>query len=146
MKYHDEYGHRSLVIGEFGPTKSRFYSTIGISDRRFGIPEGRFEFAVSGALPWLPNALATSVFWLWDRGTDDWPLVCEDAVKTNVRSTYRHMGYLPSAYEYPLSKGAPVRWLLGVPLRESELSFGSEALNERIRKVFPGWLVDGSTP
>ncbi len=140
--YRDDYGQRSIAIGAFGPAKSRFYSTIGICDRSFGIPSGRFEFAAAGALDWLPNALASSVYWLDDRHVEEWPLVCEDVVMAKVKRTYRHMGYFPSIYQYAVPEGAPVQWLLGVPLKDSEVGLSAAGIMRKIADVYPGWLWD----
>lgn len=138
--YRDDYRQRPIAIGAFGPAKSRFFSTIGICDRSFKIPTGRFEFAAAGALDWLPNALASSVYWLDDRHIEEWPLVCEDVVKANVKSTYRHMGYFPSIYQFAVKEGAPVQWLLGVPLKDSEVGLNAAEIKKKVVDVYPGWL------
>ncbi len=140
--YRDDHGQRPIAVGAFGPTRSRFYSTIGICDLRFEIPSGRFEFAATGVLDWLPNALASSVYWLNDRHIGEWPLICEDVVMANVKSTHRHMGYFPSIYRYAVPEGAPVRWLLGVALKDSEVGLSAAEIMRKIADVYPGWLWD----
>lgn len=71
--YRDDYGKRLVPVGEFGSVNNRFYSTIGICDRKLQIPPGRFELAAIGAEKWLPNALVTSLYWLKDRIVEEWP-------------------------------------------------------------------------
>lgn len=141
LVYRDDWGNRPLPIGEFGLATNRFYSTIGICDSALRIPKGRFELAAIGEAKWLPNALATSLYWLNDRTVDAWPMVCEDSVKQNARSTYRHMAFVPSRYELSLSVGAPVSWLLGVPLRDSEIGIDFENLWQKALAIYPKWLT-----
>ena len=85
--YRDDFGNRPISIGAFGPATKRFYSTIGMCDECLRIPAGRFEFAALGKHQWLPNAVVTSVYWLRNRTFNSWPLVCEDAVKQNAKSS-----------------------------------------------------------
>lgn len=141
--YRDNAGKHPVAIGAFGPSKSRFYSTIGICDRKLKIPSGRFELAAIGASEWLPNALASSLYWLRERRIENWPMVCEDTVKTNAKSTYRHMAYVPSAYEFVVSKGKPVRWLLGIPLKDAEIGIEIAEVWESVRAKYPTWIVKG---
>lgn len=131
-----------IPIAHYGATGNRFYSTIGVCDMTLPIPAGRFEFAAFGKLSWLPNALASSIYWLKGRRVKDWPLVCEDVVKHNTKSTYRHMAYVPSQYSFsPSAKGA-VHWLLGVPITDSEISLDFEEALAKSIKAFPKWLTN----
>jgi hypothetical protein len=140
--YRDDDGKRPIVIGEFGEGKNRAYSTIGLLDDKKSIPEGGFEFAAFGSQPWLPNALVSSIYWLRNRGIEGFPLFCEDAIKINTRSPYRHMAFVPSAYSLRLTNEKMARWLLGIPLRDSEISLSSEEIEARVRMIFPNWLTE----
>lgn len=140
--YRDDNGKRPVPIAQYGDGSDRFYSTIGICDAALQIPLGRFEFAALGKLSWLPNALASSVYWLKDRRLAEWPLVCEDVVKTNVRSTYRHMAYVPSEHSFLVSSAGAVRWLLGVPIKDSEIGLDVDTVISKINAVYPKWLND----
>lgn len=139
--YRDDYGKRPVMIGEFGPASHRLYSTIGVCDQTLRIPPGRFELATIGKLSWLPNALVSSVYWLKDRSVDEWPMVCEDVVRCNSRSTYRHMAYVPSGHSHGVSSGAPVSWLLGLPISDADIGISFIEASERVAAVFPAWLV-----
>ncbi|WMS86583.1 hypothetical protein [Pleionea litopenaei] len=135
--YRDNNGNRPIPIGQFG---GDFFSTIGAFDMGLSLPEGNFEFAVSGTNEWLPNSLASSIYWLTERTCDEWPLVCEDVVKVNAKSTYRHMAYVPSPFTFKLSTGQMVKWLLGMPITDTEISFSEQAVLDKARKTYSGWL------
>ena len=139
--YRDDYGKRPVMIGEFGPASNRLYSTIGVCDQSLRIPHGRFELATIGKLPWLPNALVSSIYWLADRTVDAWPMFCEDVVRCNSKSTYRHMAYLPSGHAYQASSGAPIAWLLGFPISDADIVISLIEASERVTAIFPAWLV-----
>ena len=140
--YKDDNGNRPIDIGSFGKS-SRFHSTLGVSDMDLNLPEGSYEFATIGSRDWLANTLASSVYWLRDRDVDSWPLICEDVVRLNAKSIYRHMAYAPSEYRLTLhSQPHTVRWLLGLPIRDKELTIGLEDLLVSIRSKFPAWLTD----
>ena len=135
--YRDNNGNRPIPIGQFG---GDFFSTIGVCDMGLSLPAGSFEFAGSGSNEWLPNALASSIYWLTERACDKWPLVCEDVVKDNAKSTYRHMAYVPSPFAFKLSTGQMVKWLLGVTITDTEISISEQAVLEKAQKTYPGWL------
>ena len=84
-EYRDDNGRRPLPVGCFG----LLYSTIGACDTPQNIPSGCFEFVAFGKSKWLPNAVVSSIYWLKGRTISEWPVVCEDAVKQNVKSKYR---------------------------------------------------------
>jgi hypothetical protein len=142
--YRDDNGKRPVPIAQYGERDERFYSTIGVCDATLGIPSGRFEFAAVGNLPWLPNTLVSSVYWLRDRHLAEWPLVCEDVIRNNVRSTYRHMAYVPSKHSFLVSSGETVRWLLGVPIKDSEIGLDIAMAMSKIDAVYPRWFNDDS--
>ncbi|MBK6907587.1 MAG: hypothetical protein IPH08_11120 [Rhodocyclaceae bacterium] len=83
--YRDNNGKLPMLIAEFDCEAGRFYSTIGICDRKLPIPSGVHELAAIGKPPWLPNAVASSIYYLRGRSFDEWPLVCEDVVKSNAK-------------------------------------------------------------
>jgi hypothetical protein len=138
--YRDDDGKRPVPIAQCGAKNERFYSTIGLCDTGLGIPPGQFEFATLGKLPWLPNALVSSVYWLRDRQVTEWPLVCEDVVRINYKSKYRHMAYIPSSYSFLVSSGAHVQWLLGVPITDSEIDLDMITAKSKVDAVYPEWL------
>ncbi len=142
--YRDNQGNRPIPIGEFGSGKDRFLSTIGVCDIALSIPGGRYEFAAMGKSAWLPNAIASSIYWLEDREIDGWPLVCEDVIRQNAVSTYRHMVYVPSGYACRLPAGPAVRWLLGAPIKDSEIALGFDEAAQKAGALFPSWLFAGS--
>jgi hypothetical protein len=74
--FRDNQGERPIPIGEFGSGKVRFYSTIGAFDMGLRLPDGSFELAAIGELAWLPNAVASSIYWLSERIGSEWPLIC----------------------------------------------------------------------
>jgi len=135
--YRDNNGERPIPIGQFGKT---FYSTIGAFDMSLQLPAGSFEFAASGPQAWLANAVASSIYWLSERTCTAWPLVCEDVVKHNIESTYRHMIYVPSRFGFSISTGQKVHWLLGVPITDDELQITAEEALSRSKKIHPAWL------
>jgi len=140
--YHDDSGTRTVPIGAFESGSSTFYSTIGVCDRTLRLPVGSCEFAVLGSLPWLPNAIASSLFWLEERSAESWPLVCEDTVRPNAKSTYRHMAYAPSSFAYTLTAGREVRWLLGIPITDTDISLGESEFRQRAQALYPSWLFE----
>ncbi len=143
--FRDNNGHDPIAIGEFGSGKKRFYSTIGASDLQLGLPAGHYEFAACGALKWLPNTLASSIYWMNDRSFSEWPLVCEDVVKHNARSTYRHMAYTPSVYKLTVSTRQEIQWLLGVPISDKEIGLSLEEVSAKARSTYPEWLFQASS-
>jgi len=138
--YRDNQGKRPIDIGEFGSGK-RFYSTIGICEKPLKLPSGHFEFAAIGKTSWLPNALASSIYWLRDRSVRQWPVVCEDVIRHNVKSRYRHMAYVSSSIAYELPSGLKLRWLLGVPITDTEISLEAGEVTEKAQKLYPKWLL-----
>lgn len=138
--YRDNTGRRPVPIGAFGAASAPFISTIGAFDEPKAMPAGDYEFAACGSLAWLPNAIASSIYWLQDREVVEWPLVCEDAVRDNARSTYRHMAYAPSVFALTLSTGQRVQWLLGVPITDSEIGLSLDDVISKAARVHPHWL------
>lgn len=138
--YRDRNSKRPLPIGQFGLSRARFYSTIGALDLGLKLPAGDFEFAACGTLDWLPNVVASSVYWLEERACTDWPLVCEDVVRDNAKSRYRHMAYVPSSHSLALSTGQRLRWLLGIPLSDNQIAIPLAEVREKARTAFPDWL------
>jgi hypothetical protein len=144
--YRDDQDLRPVPIGTFGPGPARFYSTIGMCDRTFAVGSG-YELALCGVHDWLPNALASSVYWLEDRGTDRRPILCEDVVQRNARSAYRHVGFVRAPFVYEAPSGARIRWLLGVPVEGSLAGVTDAGLLAEARKAYPSWLLpDTSDP
>jgi hypothetical protein len=143
--YFDNAGKNMIPIGFFGRGKTRIYSTIGICDKKLSIPKGHFEFAACGSLAWLPNAISSSIYYLKGRMVRRWPMICEDAVKHNVRSTYRHMVFVPSTYSHGFKASRAtikVRWLLGMPITDNELQLTQAEATEKARAVYPEWLFE----
>ena len=139
--YRDDHGKRPVMIGEFGSASNRFYSTIGVCDQSLHIPPGRYELAAIGNLSWLPNALVSSIYWLKERSIEEWPMVCEDVVRCNSKSTYRHMAYVPSSYAHQVSSGAPISWLLGFPISDTDIGISLNEASARTAAIFPAWLA-----
>ena len=139
--YGDNADKCPIPIGRFAAPKSPFYSTIGAFDTPKGIPAGDYEFAACGTQEWLPNAIASSVYWLKGRQIEEWPLVCEDAVRHNTRSPYRHMAYIPSPFKLALSTGQLVQWLLGVPIEDKEICLTFDDVTENVMRQYPEWLL-----
>lgn len=137
-------GHPS-PIGEFGSSKKRLYSTIGAFDLDLNLPAGYYELAACGDIKWLPNALASSIYWMDGRSFSEWPLVCEDVVKHNARSTYRHMAYAPSVYKLTVSTQQKIQWLLGVPVSDKEIGLSFEEVLAKVRSIYPEWLFQASS-
>jgi len=135
--YRDEVGARPVPIGDFGGS---FFSTIGAFDSNLSLPEGNFEFSATGDEDWLPNVLASSIYWLRERNFDSWPLVCEDVVKQNAKSQYRHMAFTPSPFGLQVSTGQVVHWLLGAPIKDSEIGISQGELLAKVRHMYPMWL------
>jgi len=144
--YRDNYGKRPIPIGTFGTGKNRLHSTIGIFEQHLPVPPGAYELAAFGPQPWLPNALASSVYWLKGRETDAWPLVCEDVVRQNTRSRFRHMAYAPSSYALEVAAGVFVRWLLGVTISDKDVGISHVEVNTRATEIYPSWLVRPGHP
>ena len=140
--YMDNNNINPVPIGEFGSRKKCFSSTIGAFDMKLKLPEGNYELASYGDLKWLPNALASSIYWLKERKIEVWPLVCEDVVKHNAKSTYRHMAYIPSDFSTTVSTGQKVQWLLGIPITDKEINISSEKMALITRSVYPEWLFN----
>src|SRR5690606_37587013 len=130
-----------VVVGTFGADARRLHSTIGIFEETLPVPPGTYELAAFGSDAWLPNALASSIYWLKGRETEAWPLVCENVVRQNARSRFRHMAYAPSRYAHELAPGVVVRWLLGVPISDKDIGISHVELSMRATKIYPSWLV-----
>lgn len=143
--YRDNQGRGPTPIGSFGAAGRRFHSTIGVFERQLPVPPGIYELAACGSPIWLPNALASSLYWLKARRADTWPLVCEDVVKDNASSVYRHMAYVPSDNCFELSPGLQIRWLLGLPIRDDEVALSLESACERANAAYPDWLATKSS-
>jgi hypothetical protein len=137
--YRDNQDLRPVPIGTFGAGPARFYSTIGMADRTFAHGSGQ-ELATFGIHDWLPNALASAVYWLEDRGTERRPLVCEDVIRHNGRSAYRHLGFVRSTFVFAAPSGPRISWLLGIPL-DSVLGVTEESLVGEVIKTYPAWLL-----
>jgi hypothetical protein len=142
--YRDNNDSNPIPVGEFGSGKSRFYSTIGMCDLGLNLPAGDYEFAACGKLDWLPNSLASSIYWLKERAISEWPMYCEDVVKHNAKSTYRHMAYIPSTHSLEVSSGQNIQWLLGVPITDKELDLPAVELITKAKACYPGWLFNES--
>ena len=138
--YRDNNDSNPIPIGEFGSGNNKFYSTIGAFDMHLRIPAGTFEFASRGKLEWLPNVIASSIYWLNERSLINFPLVCEDVVKNNTKSTYSHMAYIPSTFKLYISTGQEVQWLLGIPITDSEISISTNEILKRAKLIYPEWL------
>jgi hypothetical protein len=67
-------------------------------------------------------------------------LVCEDAVKRNAKSTYRHMAFVPSDYKLKVSTGQHIQWLLGIPITDYDISISFEECLERAKSIYPDWF------
>jgi len=145
VAYRDNNNANPVPVGLFGSGKHRFISTIGALDRQLDLPTGHFEFASYGGYDWLPNVVASSIYWLKDRTISEWPLVCEDVVKDNTKSTYRHMAYVPSVFSLLLSTEQEVKWLLGVPITDSDITISASELYERAHHIYPEWLFHADT-
>lgn len=139
--YRDQNGHNPVPIGTFGKKSNPFYSTIGAFEVIKDIPPGNFEFAATGKLQWLPHALASCIYWLKGRKCENWPLICEDVIKSNAKSTYRHLGFVPSKYAFVLQTGERIQWLLGVPITDKEILISSEEIYARVKDTFPEWIL-----
>ena len=138
--YDDASSGNRVAIGEYGKKNCRVYSTIGLFEKKFSIPSGSFEFALAGPQEWLPLTVVTTLMWLKGRAIKEWPLVCEDVIRPNAKSTYRHIAYIPSDFTFTVSSGKKVRWLAGVPVTDNDISISAEELKKRCRKVFPDFF------
>jgi len=138
--FRDNNDAHPIPIGQFGSGKKRLYSTIGAFELNLRLPDGNFEFAACGDIKWLPNVLASSIYWMDKRSFDAWPLVCEDVVKHNARSAYRHMAYVPSVHAVSVSTKQEIRWLLGVPISDKEIGLSFEEVLAKARSAYPEWL------
>ncbi|MEM9283753.1 MAG: hypothetical protein AAGA96_18175 [Verrucomicrobiota bacterium] len=138
--FRDSNGNRPIPIGQFGSGSDVFYSTIGAFDSPKSLPAGDFEFAAIGSLSWLPDAIASSIYWLSERSCEAWPLVCEDVVRDNVRSNYRHMAFMPSPATFDLSDGRSIRWLLGVPVTDRQIGIEENEVFREAQSHYPAWL------
>lgn len=138
--FRDSNGKRPIPIGQYGSSRGAFYSTIGAFDLPKSLPAGDFEFAAVGSWSWLPNAIASSIYWLSERSCEVWPLVCEDVVHDNARSMYRHMAYIPSPTTFHLSDGRSIRWLLGVPITDRQIAIEEHDVFREAQSRYPAWL------
>jgi len=141
VAYGDNQGRRRTLVGAFGSGKKRFYSTVGVFEKHLPVPWGSFELAAFGSQTWLPNSLASSLYWLEGRSIDAWPLVCEDVIRHNAASRYRHIAYVPSGHRLEVAPGRSMQWLLGVPLSDKEIGLTNEDAGARAAKIYPDWLV-----
>jgi hypothetical protein len=139
--YRDNNGKQPIPVGTFGAGTSCLHSTIGAFEQRLPVPPGAYELAACGPQPWLPNALASSIYWLKGRSIDEWPLVCEDVVRHNARSRFRHMAYVPSSYAIEVAPGMSVRWLLGVPISDKDIGVSNGDVTMRVAEIYPSWLL-----
>jgi hypothetical protein len=137
--YRDGQDLRPVPIGTFGAGPERFYSTIGVCDRDLSTGTGH-ELATFGVHDWLPNALASAVYWLEDRGTGRRPIICEDVVRHNARSATRHLGFVLSSFAYQPASGSRIDWLLGVPLVGPAIAVTEEELLAEAKRAYPAWL------
>lgn len=144
LMFRDNQGERPIPIGFYGKGKKKLYSTIGAFDSPKQLPRGNFEFAAFGDLDWLPNAIVSSIYWLTNRSFDEWPLVCEDAVKQNVRSTYRHMAFIPADFVLKVSTNQSIRWLLGIPITDNDISISLKECVKRVEEIYPDWFFEKS--
>lgn len=140
IAYHDNEGRNEVAIGSFGSGKATLHSTIGVCDRELNLPLRHTELMAIGDVEWIPNVLASSIYWLKERSFSEWPLVCEDVVKQNAKSTYRHMLFIPAGASPLLSSGFQANWLLGFPLRDSQIQMGIGAATEKAKEMYPAWL------
>ncbi len=140
--YRDNNDARPIPIGEFD---GKFFSTIGACDLQLDLPLGLFELASAGKNSWLPNVVASSIYWLTGRKCTEWPLVCEDVVKDNSKSQYRHMSYIPSSFGLDISTGERVHWLLGVPISDNDINLSVGAIHDKAKSIFPEWLFEEAT-
>lgn len=138
--YRGNYGKLPIAIGQFQAAGGQFFSTIGALDEPKVIPAGDYEFAAFGTLEWLPNSVASSIYWLKGREVAEWPLVCEDVVCDNASSSYRHVAYVPSTARLSLSTGQQVQWLLGVPITDKDICIAVESVTERAKAKYPEWV------
>jgi hypothetical protein len=141
IAYRDNDGKQPIPIGTFGAGSTCLHSTIGIFDQNLPVPMGAYELAAVGSQAWLPNALASSIYWLKGRKVEAWPLVCEDVVRHNAKNQFRHMAYVPSAYTFEVAHGVLVRWLLGVPVTDKDIGVSDAEVRARAAAVYPSWLT-----
>lgn len=140
VMFGDASGGNRVAVGEYGKKNCRVYSTIGLFEKKFGIPSGSFEFALAGPQDWLPLTVVTTLIWLKGRTIKEWPLVCEDVIRPNAKSTYRHIAYIPSDFTFTVSSGKKVRWLIGVPVTDKDISITENEVKNRCKKVFPAFF------
>lgn len=138
--YRDNNGSNPIPIGEFGANVKKLYSTIGAFDMHLKLPAGNFELASCGEMNWLPNAVASSIYWLRERTSTEWPLVCEDVIKQNAKSQYRHMAFVPSEFKLKISTAQEIKWLLGVPITDKEIGISSIEVLKKAQSIYPGWF------
>lgn len=143
--FRDNNNLNPIPVGEFSSGKNKLFSTIGAFDMHLKLPISDIELASYGELTWLPNAIASSIYWLRDREFNELPIVCEDVVKHNAKSTYRHMAYMPSAFSLKISTGQKIFWLLGVPIADKEISLSSEEVINKVHAIYPEWLFNEGT-
>jgi hypothetical protein len=138
--FRDNNDSNPIPVGEFGSGKKKLYTSIGAFDMHLNLPLGNFEFASYGDLDWLPNVIASSIYWLKERSCSEWPLVCEDVVKHNAKSTYRHMAYVPATFALKVTTGQEIQWLLGVPITDKEVGISVGQALEKAKLIYPEWL------
>ena len=131
-----------IPVGMFGSGKKKLFSSIGAFDMQLKLPTGNYELTSYGELSWLPNVIASSIYWLKERSFTEWPVVCEDVVKHNAKSTYRHMAYIPSVFSLIVSTGQEIRWLLGVPITDNEICISASEALEKAKSIYPDWLFN----
>jgi len=142
--YRDNNEANPIPVGKFGAGEKKLFSTIGAFDMDLKLPKGDYEFSSFGELEWLPNTIASSIYYLKDRVADNWPVVCEDVVKHNTKNTYRHMAFVPSTYSLKVSTGQNIFWLLGVPITDNEISIDADDVYKKAQTIYPDWLFHES--
>lgn len=139
-QYRDNAGRNPVLVAAAGPKEHRLYSTVGVSDRQLSLPAARAELALIGSYPWLPNALASTLYWLRDRSFTDWPVVCEDVVKHNTKGPYHHLAFCLADAQLVTEGGRSVNWLVGIPIRDSDILVTADDCLSQARKAFPHWF------
>jgi hypothetical protein len=145
FEFHDNAGQNGIPIATFRHGKQHLHLTVGLSDTECGAPPGHYEMALAGHLAWMPNALASSRFWLGKHPQTAWPVVCEDVVRDNAKSVYRHVGFVPSKRALRIKTAPDLslkrRVMLGIPLRDKEISLTRAELYERASALYPAILL-----
>jgi hypothetical protein len=69
-------------------------------------------------------------------------MVCENVVRDNAKSTYRHMVYIPSNHFVTVSNGDPVTWLLGFPITDADIGLLLAEARQRAEAIYPKWVFN----